>query len=170
MRWPTAAWPHCLGVDRLRRAACAGCVPPRKQVAIGDSSKRVAPLHSLIDLMQGLMKKAHTATVVVAIALAVGAAWWLQNRPAAGTPGAIALVSGASAAGGSRAGGPGAAGAAGTAGAGGPVAVEVGKVSLARLEDDDQAVGTLRSNQSVMLRPEVSGRVVKLGFADGQRV
>jgi len=46
----------------------------------------------------------------------------------------------------------------------------VGKVSLARLEDDAQAVGTLRSNQSVMLRPEVSGRVVKLGFADGQRV
>ena len=50
------------------------------------------------------------------------------------------------------------------------MAVEAGKVTLARLEDAAQAVGTVRSNQSVMLRPEVSGRVVKLGFGDGQRV
>ena len=39
-----------------------------------------------------------------------------------------------------------------------------------RIEEDAQAVGSLRSNQGVMLRPEVSGRVAKLGFGDGQRV
>ena len=50
------------------------------------------------------------------------------------------------------------------------MAVEVGKVQRMRLEDDAQAVGTLRSNQSVVLRPEVSGRIVKLAFQDGQRV
>ncbi|MBX3637472.1 MAG: efflux RND transporter periplasmic adaptor subunit, partial [Rubrivivax sp.] len=31
-------------------------------------------------------------------------------------------------------------------------------------------VGSLRSSQGVMLRPEVSGRVARLGFSDGQRV
>ncbi len=39
-----------------------------------------------------------------------------------------------------------------------------------RLEDDAQAVGSLRAFQGVMLRPEVSGRILRLGFADGQRV
>ena len=38
------------------------------------------------------------------------------------------------------------------------------------LEDDAQAVGSLRSKQGVMLRPEVSGRIASLGFSDGQRV
>lgn len=107
------------------------------------------------------MKKLHSVIVVLGLAGAVGAAWWLQNRPAAelaakATPG----------------GAPGAAkgGAGGSGGPGGPAAVEVGKVERMRLEDDAQAVGSLRSNQGVVLRPEVSGRIVKLGFADGQRV
>jgi membrane fusion protein (multidrug efflux system) len=39
-----------------------------------------------------------------------------------------------------------------------------------RLEDDTQAVGTLRSRQGVVLRPETSGRVQALSFGDGQRV
>ncbi len=38
------------------------------------------------------------------------------------------------------------------------------------LEDDAQAVGSLRSRQGVMLRPEVSGRIASLEFSDGQRV
>jgi membrane fusion protein, multidrug efflux system len=53
---------------------------------------------------------------------------------------------------------------------GGPATVEVGKVEVMTLYDDAQAVGSLRSRQGVMLRPEVSGRVSKLGFADGQKV
>ena len=113
------------------------------------------------------MNKLHTTIVVVALAGAVAAAWWLQNRPG-GVGGVVAAGTGASAP--SGPGGPGGPGAAGGAGGGGPAAVEAGKVTRARLEDDAQAVGTLRSNQSVMLRPEVSGRVVKLGFGDGQRV
>jgi membrane fusion protein (multidrug efflux system) len=39
-----------------------------------------------------------------------------------------------------------------------------------RLSDDVSAVGSLRSLQGVMLRPEVSGRIAKLGFVDGQQV
>lgn len=114
------------------------------------------------------MNKLHTTFIVIALAGAAGAAWWLQNRPAPGAADAVGAARPAT--GGGSA--PGAAGGAGGAGrgAGGPVAVEVGKVTRARLQDDAQAVGTLRSNQSVVLRPEVSGRVVKLGFADGARV
>lgn len=48
--------------------------------------------------------------------------------------------------------------------------MEIGRAELTRIEEDAQAVGSLRSNQGVMLRPEVSGRVSKLGFTDGQRV
>ena len=36
--------------------------------------------------------------------------------------------------------------------------------------DDTQAVGSLRSRRSVVVRPEVSGRITQLNFTDGQRV
>lgn len=111
------------------------------------------------------MKMLRVVVVVVGLCVAGAAAWWLQNRPAAG-PGAPA------AAGGGRPGGApgGAAGAGAARGPGGPAAVEVGKVQRMRLEDDAQAVGTLQSKQSVVLRPEVSGRIVQLEFNDGQQV
>jgi membrane fusion protein (multidrug efflux system) len=48
--------------------------------------------------------------------------------------------------------------------------VEVAKAERARLQDDAQSVGSLRSRQSVMLRPEVAGRVREIGFADGATV
>ena len=38
------------------------------------------------------------------------------------------------------------------------------------LSDEVQAVGSLKSVQGVMLRPETSGRISRLGFADGGRV
>jgi membrane fusion protein (multidrug efflux system) len=104
------------------------------------------------------MKKVHTTVAVLALAGAAFAAWWLQNRPAA-SPAVVAAPSAAAR-------GPGA----GPGGPQGRVAVEVGRAELTRIEDDAQAVGSLRSNQGVMLRPEVSGRVSKLGFSDGQRV
>lgn len=105
------------------------------------------------------MKKVHTTVAVLALAGAAFAAWWLQNRPA---PSTAAAAPSASA---SRGTGPG-----GPQGPQGPVAVEVGRAEITRIEEDAQAVGSLRSNQGVMLRPEVSGRISKLGFADGQRV
>ncbi|HVK95522.1 MAG TPA: efflux RND transporter periplasmic adaptor subunit [Noviherbaspirillum sp.] len=49
-------------------------------------------------------------------------------------------------------------------------AVDIVKVSTARLVDDINAVGTLRSNESVVVRPEVAGRITKLNFGDGQYV
>jgi membrane fusion protein (multidrug efflux system) len=84
----------------------------------------------------------------IGLGMAAGAAWWLQ-RPAQA---------------------PVAAAGAPARGNGGVPAVEVVRVATARIQDDAQAVGSLRSRQSVTLRPEVAGRVVKIGFEDGARV
>jgi membrane fusion protein (multidrug efflux system) len=92
---------------------------------------------------------------LVGIVAASGVAWWYQNKTPAGP------------------GGPSAPASAGAAAAGGParaVTVEVAKVRIMRLSDDAQAVGSLRSRQGVMLRPEVSGRITQLNFRDGERV
>ena len=115
-----------------------------------------------------MVTKVHTAVAVVGLAVLAGAAWWWQNKAQPGAATGSAAVAIAASKAGSGAAGGGAAGVG--AGAGGPAAVEVGKVQRLRIEDDAQAVGTLRSRQGVMLRPEVSGRIARLGFADGQRV
>jgi membrane fusion protein (multidrug efflux system) len=39
-----------------------------------------------------------------------------------------------------------------------------------QLVDDTQAVGSLKSRQGVILRPEISGRITQLNFQDGGRV
>lgn len=98
------------------------------------------------------MKILHTVVAVVGIAAAGGAAWWYQNRPAA--DGAATATAPRAAPGGANA----------------AVPVEVGKVERARISDDFEAVGSLRSRQGVVLRPEVSGRIARLGFRDGARV
>ena len=107
------------------------------------------------------MKILHTSVVVVGLIGAGVLAWWWQNR-APVQAGTVATGNPV----GNRASGPGGQ----SAGPSGPVPVEVGRVEAMRLEDDTQAVGTVRSRQGVMLRPEVSGRIAKLTFSDGQRV
>ena len=111
------------------------------------------------------------ALSLLALIVALGVAWWVQNKPSGGG----SKPDGASS--GGVAPGPGATkvgvapgGASGKGGAGGPPGVEVGKAEKVRLEDDSQAVGTLRSVQGVVVRPEVSGRIQQMAFADGQRV
>ncbi|MCA3222798.1 MAG: efflux RND transporter periplasmic adaptor subunit [Burkholderiales bacterium] len=51
-----------------------------------------------------------------------------------------------------------------------PAPVEVVTLKASRVQEDLGAVGTLRANQSVMLRTEVTGRVETIGFRDGQAV
>ncbi|MDB5838952.1 MAG: putative HlyD-like secretion protein, partial [Herminiimonas sp.] len=51
-----------------------------------------------------------------------------------------------------------------------PAAVDVAKVVSAKLVEDLNSVGTIRSNESVMMRPEVAGRITRLNFGDGQKV
>ncbi len=87
-------------------------------------------------------KKMYSVVAVVGIVGASTLAWWLQMpKSDAGAPT------------GARA-----------------VGVEITQVKKQTLRDDAEAVGSLRSSQNVMLRPEVAGRVLSLGFADGARV
>ncbi len=103
-------------------------------------------------------KAIYTVVAVAGIAAASSVTWWYQNKPAQRASPAAAAPSG----GGTPAGANG--------GAARPPAVEVARVELVKLTDDTQAVGSLRSRQSVVLKPEVSGRVTRLNFRDGDRV
>ncbi|OGB15164.1 MAG: efflux transporter periplasmic adaptor subunit [Burkholderiales bacterium RIFCSPHIGHO2_12_FULL_67_38] len=103
-----------------------------------------------------------TLYVVVAAAglgLASAGAWWFQHRAAPASANATSAGQASTGAPAGRAGG-----------AAGMPGVEVTRVKTLRIQDDAQAVGTLRSRQSVTLRPEVSGRVAQIAFADGARV
>jgi membrane fusion protein (multidrug efflux system) len=58
----------------------------------------------------------------------------------------------------------------GGAASGAAVPVEVVTLKPVAVQEDMQAVGSLRSNESVILRPEVAGRISTIGFKDGQPV
>jgi membrane fusion protein (multidrug efflux system) len=105
-----------------------------------------------------MAKKAiYTVIAVAGISLASGAAWWYQKAGFGSATSKLAVA----------ASGP-AVVAGGTSAR--PPSVEAARVELARLSDDTAAVGSLRSRQGVVLRPEVNGRITALNFTDGQRV
>ena len=117
-----------------------------------------------------MAKVVYSVVAVVGIAAATGAAWWYQNKPKSeGAPQSSSAQGDGSA---QTAGAPQGAASMPAAGASAPRApgVEVAKVEVMKLTDDTQAVGSLRSRQGVMLRPEVSGRITQLNFKDGDRV
>ncbi len=92
-------------------------------------------------------KKIIPVVSILGIALASAAAWWYQNKPNSGVSSSENSV---------------------------PTArtpnVESAKVEITKLVDDTQAVGSLKSRQGVVLRPEVSGRITALNFKDGDYV
>lgn len=51
-----------------------------------------------------------------------------------------------------------------------PTAVDAASVKLAPIAKAITAVGSLRSNETVIVRPEVSGRIAEIGFREGQQV
>jgi membrane fusion protein (multidrug efflux system) len=106
--------------------------------------------------------------IVVAVLTAVGLAALaafayyanrsLSPQQAAGGPGAPGPAMAGARPGGAPAG----------AGPGGfAMAVEAVKVQTATLPDDLTAVGTLRANESVVLRPEIAGRIARIAFQEG---
>jgi membrane fusion protein (multidrug efflux system) len=50
------------------------------------------------------------------------------------------------------------------------VPVETARVAVGPIERRLGAVGSLRSNESVIVRPEIAGRIVAIPFAEGERV
>ena len=117
-------------------------------------------------------KKKYALLALLGISVASGAAWWWQNKAPAGvaTPSSAASSSQGGPAGAPAGAASGVPGAGPAGGAGRAPVVEVAKVESMTLVDETQAVGSLRSRQGVMLRPEVGGRVKQILFSDGQRV
>ncbi len=98
-------------------------------------------------------KKKYALVAIAGICLASGLAWWMQHKPASSSPS------------------PAGAAAPGTPPSGQRVpAVEVARVQAITLIDEAASVGSLRSRQGVVLRPEVAGRVKAILFTEGQRV
>src|SRR5512141_1040301 len=95
--------------------------------------------------------------VLVGILAAAGGGYWVGTRQPASANGARGAEAGEK--------GKGAGGAATQA-----VSVEATKVTMASLPQIITTVGSLRSDESVVIRPEVAGRVSAILFKEGQRV
>jgi len=50
------------------------------------------------------------------------------------------------------------------------IPVEAAPVRVGELAEEITSIGTIRSNESVLVRPEIVGRVVRFNFQEGQRV
>src|SRR5687768_11753864 len=100
------------------------------------------------------MRKALVGATLAAIVVAVGAAsYWAGVRSSKGS-----AASG---------------GAAPAAAKGGPppnISVEAAKVQMARMPQALSAVGSLRSDETIIVRPEIAGRVAEIHFKEGERV
>jgi len=117
-------------------------------------------------------KQRNTFLTLIALAVVAAAGWWYQNKQSASAGTGAAPSAAPAGASNSAPAGATKPGAPGGAPAGPPMAmgVEVALVQSADLRDDAQAVGTLKSRQNTMIRPEIAGRVVVLGFSDGMQV
>ncbi len=110
-------------------------------------------------------RAAVSVVAIVGVVAAAGAGYWLGTHKS--TPSGTESASSA----------PGPAGkGSGKGGAGVPgsgpaaVAVEVAKVVTEPMPQTITAVGSLRSDESVTLRPETAGRISEITFQEGQRV
>lgn len=102
-----------------------------------------------------MKKNSRFGIIALAIAGLLGLAYLAYNVNRAPAAGGTAAPAGA----------PG--GAPGKPGGGFAIAVEVAKVKASDFSDDASAVGNLKSNESVILRPESPGRVATINFRDG---
>jgi membrane fusion protein (multidrug efflux system) len=114
-------------------------------------------------MVYGLMNKVVVGVFAgIVVAAAVGGGYWFGTQRA-GPPAKAASGEVKAAPGGGK-------GASAGAGGAGAVTVEAVKVATVSLPQTITAVGSLRSDESVMLRPEVSGRISAIGFEEGKRV
>src|SRR2546426_2260083 len=101
------------------------------------------------------MNKTALGAMVALVVLAAGGGYWFGTRTGIVPP-------------------PGAAGTTANKDAGGiapgAVAVEAVKVTVMAMPQAITAVGSLRSDESITVRPEVAGRISAILFQEGQRV
>lgn len=99
------------------------------------------------------MNKSVLAVLAVCgVAIAAGGGYWLGTHRTPDTSAADNAATKAAAAGAA------------------PITVEATKVAYMRLPQTITAVGSLRSDESITLRPEVAGRIASIAFQEGQRV
>ncbi len=99
--------------------------------------------------------KRRLGIIILALAglLGIGYYAYTANRAPAASPAAAGNGAGSKAPGGA----PG----------GFAIAVEVAKIAAADFSDEASAVGNLKSNESVVMRPETAGRIAAVNFRDG---
>ncbi|MGQ0672620.1 MAG: efflux RND transporter periplasmic adaptor subunit [Hyphomicrobium sp.] len=103
------------------------------------------------------------ATLVVAATLAAGGYWWARPDAARQLLGLTPTTSA----------GPDAAANPSRSGRGGPAAattVEIATARQARTTTDIRAVGSLQSDETVEIAPEIAGRITEIVFAEGRSV
>ncbi|CAO3402244.1 efflux RND transporter periplasmic adaptor subunit [Azospirillum palustre] len=116
----------------------------------------------------------HTLRIAALLVLAAlaGGAYWYFVKQGGTVAGLTAMVNGAISGGAPAQGGAssGAAGAAKPPGGAPPMPVEAAQVRVGTVERTVTAVGSLLSNESVVVRPEIAGRISEIAFKEGQRV
>ena len=100
------------------------------------------------------MKKTLAALGLLALG-AAAAVWWVQALPQSdrGAAQGVAAAGARSQTGGTR-----------------TIAVEVATAEAARISTDVRAIGSLQSDETVQLAPEIAGRVSRIDFEEGTRV
>jgi membrane fusion protein (multidrug efflux system) len=99
------------------------------------------------------MKPLPLAAALVAVAVVGGLSYWAGTRSASDPAPAPAAAAPAK-------------------GAGGPpgITIEAVRPTAVRLPQSITTVGSLRSDEAVIVRPEIAGRVAEINFREGQRV
>jgi membrane fusion protein (multidrug efflux system) len=111
--------------------------------------------------------KRHLVAILSSLLLVAaggGAWWWFNHGPGASGPG-VDQVAGKP----PQAGKTGAPASAGKSPPPAPL-VEVAQVQVGTSRQTVAAVGTFRSNEAVMVRPELASRIVSFNFTEGQKV
>ena len=85
--------------------------------------------------------------IALVVAMAGAAAWHFMGNRSSGTLAAVSNPGGSP-----------------------PVTVEAAPVKLTSVRRQIEAVGSLRSNESVIIRPEITGRITEILFDEGHRV
>jgi len=102
--------------------------------------------------MAAMQKLLAAAGILVAIGVVSGASYWAGKSSSSGSGPAGAAPSGAR-------------------GAPPPgVVVEASRVTIVKLPQALNAIGSLRSDETVVVRPEVAGRIATIAFREGERV
>jgi len=113
-------------------------------------------------------------TYLVAIAGVAGLGWWAWGVHRSATPAVeIATAGAATPPAGAPQDGPPARRAPAASGTGdprGPIGVEAARAERVSLSETVSAVGTLRANESVTIKPEVAGLIERIHFDGGARV